>query len=108
VLQEDGIWQVVHGGLWGTQTDLNYLRGMVDSETLTLELLEFDVEYDGGYIGDHPHRGPKNKPREIVRISEETLQNGPRLTGRLTLENRNGESSVRDATGWFDLSKGVN
>jgi len=104
VLQQDGIWQVVHGALWGTQTDVNYLRGMVSDDALSLELLEFDVEYDGGYIGDHPNRGPKSRPREIVRISKDTLQNGPRVTGRLTLEKGAESPTVREATGWFDLS----
>ncbi len=104
VLEKDGIWQVVHGALWGTQPDVNYLRGVVTDETLTLELLEFDVEYDGGYIGDHPHRGPKNKPREIVRISQHALQNGPRVTGRLTLEKGAKTSTVQESSGWFDLS----
>jgi len=104
VKKRDGIWQIVHGALWGTQTDVNYLRGEATGDALTLELLEFDVEYDGGYIGDHPHRGPKNKPRENVRISEDTLENGPRVTGRLVLsKNANGAVEASEATGWFDL-----
>ena len=37
VKQQDGIWQIVHGALWGTQTDLNYLRGSVRSKEMTLE-----------------------------------------------------------------------
>jgi DNA repair exonuclease SbcCD nuclease subunit len=103
-LHEDGIWQVVHGALWGTQTDLNYMRGQVTGDALTLELLEFDVEYDGGYIGDHPHRGAKNKPREIVRLAESTKTDGPRLTGRLVLEKgSDGEVRTAEATGWFDI-----
>jgi len=104
VLYEDGIWQVVHGALWGTQTDLNYMRGKVSEDTLTLELLEFDVEYDGGYIGDHPHRNPKNRPREKVRLTEETRRNGPRKTGTLVLKKSDvGAPGVEKATGWFDL-----
>ncbi|PXA03530.1 hypothetical protein DDZ13_11140 [Coraliomargarita sinensis] len=103
VHQQDGIWQIVHGALWGTQTDVNYLRGLLSSNKLTLELLEFDVEYDGGYIGDHPHRSPKNKPREVVRISDGTLKEGPRLSGRLVLEKSSGTTTVKEATGWFDL-----
>ena len=68
----DGIWQIVHGALWGTQTDLNYMRGTARPGELKLELLEFDVAYDGGYIGDHPHRKPKNRLRERVAIAEDT------------------------------------
>jgi len=98
----DGIWQIVHGALWGTQTDLNYLRGIVRPGELKLELLEFDVTYSGGYIGDHPHRGPKNKPREKVAITEKTLKEGPRLTGTLILQSDdNGIVKETTATGWF-------
>lgn len=104
VLKQDGVWQVVHGALWGTQTDLNYLRGQVTEDALTLELLEFDVEYDGGYIGDHPHREPKNKPREMVRLAESTKENGPRVSGRLVLsKNAEGEVEASEATGWFAI-----
>ena len=81
----DGIWQIVHGALWGTQTDINYMRGISAPGKLTLELMEFDVVYGGGYIGDHPHRGATNKPRESVRLAASTLKDGPRVTGTLVL-----------------------
>jgi hypothetical protein len=108
-IKRDGIWQIVHGALWGTQTDLNYMRGTVTPAgqgrpgELTLELLEFDVEYSGGYIGDHPHRGEKNKPRENVALAEQTRANGPRVTGVLTLTaDADGKVQQTTATGWFD------
>lgn len=99
--QRDGIWQVVHGALWGTQTDVNYLRGSVYPGKLVLELFEFDVEYSGGYLGDHPHRGEKNRPRENVAISQDALQNGPRLVGSLVIENSNEGKTTTQATGRF-------
>ncbi|MDX1639809.1 MAG: metallophosphoesterase [Balneolaceae bacterium] len=100
--KRDGIWQIVHGALWGTQSDLNYLRGSVSPGILTFRLFEFDVSYSGGYIGDHPHRGETNKPREIVTISEETLKNGPRQAGELVIEaGENGNRTTR-ATGHFE------
>ncbi|NBC64401.1 MAG: hypothetical protein GVY07_01900 [Bacteroidetes bacterium] len=100
--QKDGIWQIVHGALWGTQTDLNYLRGSVNPGTLTLRLFKFDVSYSGGYIGDHPHRSEKNKPREMVMITEETKMNGPKLVGELVIEaGENGNRTTR-ATGYFN------
>jgi DNA repair exonuclease SbcCD nuclease subunit len=98
----DGIWQIVHGALWGTQTDLNYMRGVAKPGELRLELLEFDVTYSGGYIGDHPHRGATNKPRENVAIAAETLKDGPRLTGTLVLKSHDGTVTETGATGWFD------
>lgn len=101
--RRDGIWQVVHGALWGTQTDLNYMRGEVDGGTMTLELLEFDVEYSGGYLGDHPHRGERNRPRENVSLTEETRRDGPRVTGRLVLTvGEDGEVETTTAEGHFE------
>lgn len=106
VLEKDGIWQIVHGALWGTQTDLNYLRGAVTEDRLILEILEFDVKYSGGYIGDHPHRGEKNKPREEVSLTEYTSTYGPRTSGILVLEKiSDGSKVVEEASGWFNLNK---
>ena len=104
VKKQDGIWQIVHGALWGTQTDLNYLRGSVRSKEMTLELLEFDVEYSGGYIGDHPHRGEKNKPRENVALTAKTKSAGPRVTGTLVLSvGSDGLVEATKAAGWFEV-----
>lgn len=102
VKKQDGIWQIVHGALWGTQPDLNYLRGSVRPQAMTLELLEFEVEYSGGYIGDHPHRKPKNRPREKVALSDNTRKEGPRLTGSLVLSS-GPDGAVQDSriSGWF-------
>lgn len=105
VTQRDGIWQVVHGALWGTQMDLNYIRGEVTKDSLSLELIEFDVKYSGGYIQGHPHRGEKNKPRENVSLSDYTKAYGTRSSGKLVLEkcSSGGDPHVQVATGWFDV-----
>lgn len=99
VMKRDGIWQIVHGALWGTQTDLNYLRGAVEPGKMKLELLEFEVEYSGGYLGDHPHRPPTNKPREGVALAERTKAEGPRVTGTLELGAGADDEVV---SGWFE------
>lgn len=101
--RKDGIWQIVHGALWGTQTDVNYLRGSVEPGRLTLELFEFDVEYGGGYLGDHPHRGQKNRPREKVAINEEARRNGPRSLGKLVIESHPEGNRTVLATGVFEV-----
>lgn len=107
VHEQDGIWQIVHGALWGTQTDLNYMRGRVGDGELVLELVEFDVEYGGDRIGDHPHRPDKNRPRENVSIREASLAQGPRVTGTLTrVIDANGKSANGPVTGWFALKGG--
>lgn len=101
-MQVDGIWQIVHGALWGTQTDLNYLRGIVEPGTMRLELLEFNVEYSGGYIDRHPHRKETNRPREVVTLTETTLAEGPRVTGVLVLStDAEGNVHTTEATGYF-------
>ena len=106
VHHQDGIWQIVHGALWGTQTDLNYMRGAVSDGKLTLELLEFNVQYSGGHIGDHPHRGAKNKPRENVSLTDKTKADGPRVTGKLVIESTAaGKNKATTTDGWFSKDK---
>jgi hypothetical protein len=62
------------------------------------------VEYGGGYIGDHPHRGKRNRPREKVTISEEARKNGPRLVGKLVIEAGPDGNKTTLATGMFETS----
>jgi hypothetical protein len=99
--KRDGIWQIVHGALWGTQTDLNYLRGSVWPDRLELELFQFDVEYGGKRLtGQHPHRG-KGGPWRDVTIAESTRRNGPRSVGKLVIEARTDGNETTEATGAF-------
>jgi hypothetical protein len=104
VTKHNGIWQIVHGALWGTQTDVNYLRGSVQPGRLTLELFEFDVEYSGGYLGDHPHRGKTNRPREQVAITVAARRDGPRSLGKLIIEARPGANETTLTTGLFEAA----
>ena len=102
VLRKDGIWQIVHGALWGTQLDLNYLRGLVTDDRLTLELRQFEVKNSGGYIGNHEHRSEKGRPRENVTLTEYTQTHGPWSLGKLTLKKTaQGPAKVLQASGWF-------
>ena len=99
--KRDGIWQIVHGALWGTQTDLNYLRGSVWPDRLELELFQFDVEYGGERLtGQHPHRG-KGGPWSEVTIAESSRRNGPRSVGKLVIEARPDGNETTEATGAF-------
>ncbi len=104
VKKKDGIWQIVHGALWGTQKDVNYLRGSVEPGKLTLKLFEFNVDYSGGYLGDHPHRGEKNRPRENVSISQEAKMNGPKSVGKLVIESGADGNETTLATGHFEVA----
>jgi hypothetical protein len=101
-IQRDGVWQIVHGALWGTQTDLNYLRGSVWPDRLELELFRFDVVNGGRKLTDqHPHRG-NGGPWSEVRLAEATLRDGPRSVGKLVIaagEDRDNRTVL--ATGVF-------
>ncbi len=102
----DGIWQVVHGALWGTQEDVNYLRGSVYPDRLELELFRFWVEYGGKKLTDqHPNRGENGGPWGKVSITESARKKGPSSIGRLVIESgRDGnETTVR--TGVFETLK---
>jgi hypothetical protein len=87
----DGIWQVVHGSLWGTHTNLNYLVGTVGSDTLELELKEFDVTYSGGYI-DQINRSDTNAPRESISISDSAKQNGPTTVQSISIDSTDSDN----------------
>ena len=102
----DGIWQIVHGALWGQQEDLNYLRGVVKPGEMKLQLMEFEVEYSGERMGslNHPHRKTTSTPWQNVSISQNTIDVGPRVTGTLIIESKSGVSKETETTGWFDKS----
>jgi len=98
----DGIWQIVHGALWGTQPDLNYLRGSVYPGRLELELFEFIVEYSGEKLTEqHPNRGKNGGPWSRVSISEATLADGPTSVGKLVIEAGAPDNRTVAATGEF-------
>jgi len=99
--KRDGIWQIVHGALWGTQTDVNYLKGACSPGRLELKLFEFPVEYSGGYLENHPHRGPTNRPRERVSIPESVRENGPSCVGELVIIHGENGNMTTKATGEF-------
>jgi hypothetical protein len=87
--------------VWGTQTDLNYLRGSVWPDRLELELFRFDVVYGGRPLTEqHPHRG-NGGPASEVTIAESTLRHGPQSVGKLIIQSAaDGNETVR-ATGEF-------
>ena len=67
-----------------------------------------DVEYSGGFLADHPHRGEKNRPREMVKISPKTKSFGPELVGRLVIEATPDGHKTTQATGVFAPSSETN
>lgn len=103
VKKHDGIWQIVHGALWGTQEDPNYLRGSVWPDRLKLELFKFNVKYGEKKLnGQHPNRAQGNAPARRVRIAESTREDGPRRVGTLVISARAGENRTTTRAGCFD------
>ena len=103
VKQHDGIWQVVHGALWGTQRDPNYLRGSVWPDRLELELFKFKVDYGPEKLdGQHPNRRTGHAPARRVSIGEKARENGPRRVGALVLKSTPDGNKTIESTGHFD------
>lgn len=80
--KREGVWQIVHGAIWGGLSPLNYLLGQIDGDTLTLELKEFAAEFSGNPIW-HVNRSPDGRPPDTMTIPEKVRQNGPTSVGRL-------------------------
>lgn len=86
--RRDGVWQIVHGAIWGGLSPVNYLVGTVDGDTLQLDLKEFSVEFSGDRIW-HVNRSPQNRPRQNLTIPRKVRRRGPKTVGTLT--RRRGE-----------------
>ncbi len=94
--KREGIWQIVHGAIWGGLSPISYLQGAVDGEALRLELKEFEVEFSGDRIW-HVNRTDHNGPQENLTIPDRVRKKGPTTVG--TLVRRGGEDVER--TGHF-------
>ncbi|MBA7544681.1 hypothetical protein ES705_37042 [subsurface metagenome] len=100
VLESEGIWQIVHGSSWGravVNTE-DYLVAEISGNEFRLTLKRIYMDVDGGYMWNlNKERGP----REIVRIHDGTLKNGPEVTGTLTITNIDGNKTYTGRTGYF-------
>jgi len=92
VTRREGVWQVVHGAIWGGLSPVNYLLGHVDGDTLRLELKEFPLAFSGDEIW-HVNRAEGRRPQEALRIPEAVKQRGPTTVG--TLVRRGNEDVMR-------------
>lgn len=96
VTRRDGIWQVVHGSIWGGLSPVNYLLGRIDGDTLRLELKEFPLTFSGDEIW-HLNRAVGRRPQETVTVPAAVKRDGPASVG--TLVRRGDEDVTR--TGHF-------
>jgi hypothetical protein len=94
--KRDGVWQIVHGAIWGGLSPINYLQGAVDGDTLRLTLKEVAVEFSGDPIW-HVNRSPDGRPPDTMTVPDEVREQGPTEVG--TLVRSGGEDVER--TGAF-------
>jgi len=101
VLESDGIWQIVHGSSWGRKivNTQDYLVGHYAGNQLELTMKRIHMDAQGDYMWNI---NKNNGPREIVRINERTLENGPEITGTLTITKEGGEKTYSNKTGFFE------
>lgn len=106
VNRRDGVWQIVHGAIWGSNSPVSYLRGHLDHreyrfDQLTLDLFEFPVEYGGGQIYPEQHPNRSRGPSAEVTIPQDVKEEGPDNVGTLVIETRDGPNEVVERTGVF-------
>jgi hypothetical protein len=102
ILEADGIWQVVHGSSWGREivNTQDYLVARTDGDKLKVEMKQIGMEASGGHMWNlHKNRGP----REKVTITDESKQNGPKITGTLVIEKTDAGKKFLEKTGVFEL-----
>jgi hypothetical protein len=96
--EHQGVWQVVHGTLWGRGGHANYLVGAVDDSTLRLTLKRIPLSSSGGDIWNaHKPRGPS----EYVSIEPAARRRGFETVGTLVIEKDGGASEFVERTGPF-------
>ena len=100
VLEADDIWQIIHGSSWGREivNTQDYLVARVNGNELTLLMKRLYIDAQGEYMWNlNKDRGP----REIMRINEKSLKNGPETTGTLTIRKENNKREFANRTGFF-------
>lgn len=96
--EHQGTWQIVHGASWGRVPTVNYLKGTVDDDTLTIELNRINLTLEGSNIWNI-NKG--TGPREIVRITPEHRLRGFKTVGTLVIDKSTGEKKYPTRAGVF-------
>jgi hypothetical protein len=101
VLESDGIWEIVHGSSWGREivNTEDYLVGKIVGDEMILKMKRIYMDAQGEYMWNlNKDKGP----REIVKINEKTLKNGPETTGTITIKKVNGVKQYLNRSGVFN------
>lgn len=107
VNRKDGVWQIVHGAIWGSNSPVSYLRGHLDHreyrfDQLELDLFEFPVEYSDEQIYPEQHPNRDRGPAASVSIPQDVKENGPENVGSLVFEARDGPNEIVERAGVFE------
>jgi len=89
-----GVEQVAHGGILGYASNVNYLVGTVDGDTIDLELKSIDM----GNTGVRLWQTDSNRPYEYPAMAEPAFQ----TVGTLTIDTSSGETRYSNRTGYFE------
>jgi hypothetical protein len=99
--QHEGVWQVVHGKLWGRGSEANYLLGEVRGDKLHLTLKQIPLTSQGGDIWNaNKGRGPS----EYLKILPKHRKRGFETVGTLTIDKTDGQTRFTEKTGAFTQS----
>jgi hypothetical protein len=104
VLEDQGIWQIVHGSSWGRKivNTQDYLVGQIEGNKLHFTLKRIYMNAEGDYMWNvNKPRGP----REKVTIDPKTLKEGPEVTGTLTISLKDGVKTYSNISGYFKKAK---
>ena len=96
-IERDRVQQIVHGGLFGYNHNVNYLVARVSPRTIELEIKDIDIICEGDDLWQEGSNGPK----ERVRITEEARERGFATIGTMIIEKSAGRKVTRAKTGCF-------
>lgn len=96
-IEKDSIEQIAHGGLFGYNTDVNYLVATVTPSEIVLELKEIETVLSGRRLP----QSAGNEPYEKVTISPEVKKEGFRTVGTMTLKKNGNKKEFVSKTGYF-------
>ncbi|MCH2115765.1 MAG: metallophosphoesterase [Pirellulales bacterium] len=97
---KDGIQQIAHGGLYGYNSQMNYLVCTVHLDRIEMELKEIDIVNSG----PAKWQVDLNRPRESVTMTAEVKKAGYRTVGKATLTTSGERNTVTGISGFFDES----
>lgn len=100
VLESEGLWQIVHGSSWGRKVvnTEDYLVCSMQNNNLNLEMKRIYMDASGDFMWNvNKPRGP----REVVKINQKTLENGPKTIGTITINKKDDTKKYLNQTGVF-------